>query len=160
METLNVKVGDKVLVSKGSRYKNNDFIAEVEKVTSTGRIRLTPTGRTRLSDRDSIQFDKYGREMGITNYPYRLSIPTKEDYKCVEKNKLIGKILYNIRSLNTDNLYNLDTDILKVLNIAFDCTGVTDEKIKEDKLNQIRDILSVSEEGLQDKETVETDIER
>lgn len=30
MEELNVKVGDKVLVSKGSRYyKNNDFIAEV-----------------------------------------------------------------------------------------------------------------------------------
>lgn len=161
MEVLNVKVGDKVLVSKGSRYKNNDFIAEVEKVTSTGRIRLTPTGRTRLSDRDSTQFDKYGREMGITSYyPYRLSIPTKEDYKRVERNKLVGKILYNIRSFNTDNLYNLDTDMLKVLNIALDCIGVTDEKIKEDKLNQIWDILSASEEGLQDKETVETDIER
>lgn len=155
METLNVKVGDKVLVSKGSRYKNDDFIAEVEKVTSTGRIRL--------SDRSSTQFDKYGREMGTnipSYYPYRLSIPTKEDYNRVEKNKLIGKILYNIRSLNTDNLYNLDTDMLKVLNIAFDCMGVTDEKIKEDKLNQIRDILSVSEEGLQDKEIVEADMER
>lgn len=145
MEELNVKVGDKVLVSKGSRYKNNDFIAEVEKVTSTGRIRL--------SDRDSTQFDKYGREMGITSYyPYRLSIPTKEDYKRVERNKLVGKILYNIRSLNTDNLYNLDTDMLKVLNIAFDCTGVTDEKIKEDKLNQIKSILSISENEQQDKE--------
>lgn len=42
MDELNVKVGDKVLVSKGSRYyKNNDFIAEVEKVTPTGRIRFT-----------------------------------------------------------------------------------------------------------------------
>lgn len=38
--------------------------------------------------------------------------------------------------------------------------GVTDEKIKEDSLNQIRDILSVSEEGLQDKETIGADIER
>ena len=153
MEILNVKVGDKVLVSKGSRYKNNDFIAEVEKVT--------PTGRIRLSDRCATQFDKYGREMASNGYfPYRLSIPTKEDYKRVEKNKLVGKILYNIRSLNTDNLYNLDTDMLKVLNIAFDCTGVTDEKIKEDKLNQIRDILSVSEEGLQDKEIIEADMER
>ena len=102
METLNVKVGDKVLVSKGSRYKNDDFIAEVEKVT--------PTGRIRLSDRSSTQFDKYGREMASNGYfPYRLSIPTKEDYNCVEKNKLVGKILYNIRSLNTDNLSNLDT---------------------------------------------------
>ena len=153
MEELNVKVGDKVLVSKGSRYKNEDFIAKVEKVT--------PTGRIRLSGRDSIQFDKYGGEMGaISYYPYRLSIPTKEDYKRVEKNRLVGKILYNIRSLNTDNLYNLDTDILKILKVTFDCMGITDEKIKEDKLNQIRDILSVSEEGLQNKETVETDIER
>lgn len=153
MEELNVKVGDKVLVSKGSRYKNDDFIAEVEKVT--------PTGRIRLSDRSSTQFDKYGREMGTTSYyPYRLSIPTKEDYKRIERNKFVGKILYNIRSLNTDNLYNLDTDMLKVLNIAFDCMGVTDEKIKEDKLNQIRDILSVSEEGLQDKEIIEADMER
>lgn len=153
MEELNVKVGDKVLVSKGSRYKNDDFIAEVEKVTSTGRIRL--------SDRSSTQFDKYGREMASNGYfPYRLSIPTKEDYKRVEKNKLAGKILYSIRSLNTDYLYNLDTDMLKILNIAFGCMGVTDEKIKEDKLNQIKSILSVSEEGLQDKETAEADIER
>lgn len=146
MEELNVKVGDKVLVSKGSRYKNDDFIAEVEKVT--------PTGRIQISDRSSTQFDKYGKEM-VSNpisatlkgyFPYRLSIPTKEDYKRVERNKLVGKILYNIRSLNTDNLYNLDTDMLNVLNIALDCIGVTDEKIKEDKLNQIRDILSASEE--------------
>ncbi len=152
MEELNVKVGDNVLVSSG-RGRGEDFIAEVEKVT--------PTGRIRLSDRSSTQFDKYGREMGTTRYyPYRLSVPTKEDYKRVEKNKLAGKILYNIRSLNTDNLYNLDTDMLKVLNIAFDCMGVTDEKIKEDKLNQIRDILSVSEEGLQDKEIIEADMER
>ena len=50
--------------------------------------------------------------------------------------------------------------MLKVLNIAFDCMEFTDEKIKEDKLNQIRDILSVSEKGLQDKEIVEADIER
>ena len=159
MEVLNVKVGDKVLVSS-RRGRGEDFIAEVEKVTSTGRIRLTPTGRIRISN-SSIQFDKYGREMGNNiYYPHKLSIPTKEDYKRVERNKLVGKILYNIRSFNTDNLYNLDTDMLKVLNIAFDCMGVTDEKIKEDSLNQIRDILSVSEEGLQDKETAETDIER
>lgn len=152
MEELNVKVGDKVLVSKGSRYKNDDFIAEVEKVT--------PTGRIRLSDRSSTQLDKYGREMGTTSYyPYRLSIPTKEDYKRVEKNKLVGKIIYKIRSLNTDNLYNLDTDMLKILNIALDGVGTTDEKIKEDKLNQIKSILSVSEESLQDKETIEVDIE-
>ena len=149
MEELNVKVGDKVLVS--GRYKENDYIAEVEKVT--------PTGRIKLSGGSSAQFDKYGREMGANlYYSHWLSIPTEEDYKRIEKNKLAGEIIYNIRSLNTDNLYNLDTDMLKILNIALDSVGTTDEKIKEDKLNQIKSILSVSEESLQDKETIEVDI--
>lgn len=153
MEILNVKAGDKVLVSKGSRYKNEDFIAEVEKVTPTGMIKLS-----KLSN--PISFNKYGRQIGVKSYfPYELSIPTEEDYKRVKKNKLVGKILYNIRSLNTDNLYNLDTDMLKILNIALDSVGTADEKIKEDKLNQIKSILSVSEESLQDKETIEVDIE-
>ena len=152
MEELNVKAGDKLLISN----TNNEYIATVARVTPTGRIRLAGSF-------DYMQFDKYGRQMGTDSLysgKYRLSIPTEEDYKRVERNKLVGKILYNIRSLNTDNLYNLDTDMLKVLNIAFDCMGITDEKIKEDKLNQIRDILSVSEESLQDKKTVEADIER
>lgn len=136
MEELNVKVGDKVLVSKGSRYyKNNDFIAEVEKVT--------PTGRIRLSDRSSTQFDKYGREMGVNlYYSHKLSIPTKEDYNRVEKNKLAGKIIYSIRSLNTDNLYNLDVKTLTVIKAALDCIGVEDEKIKEGNLKQILDTLA------------------
>lgn len=154
MEALNVKVGDKVLVSKGGMYESDDFIAEVEKVTPTGMIKLS-----RLNN--PLSFNKYGKQIGSASYfPYRLSIPTEEDYKRIEKNKLVGKILYNIRSINTDNLYNLDTNTLQILKIALDCVGVTDEKIKEDSLNQIKSILSVSEEGLQDKETVETDIER
>lgn len=134
-------------------YKDDEFIAEVEKVTPTGMIKLS-----KLSN--PISFNKYGRQIGVKSYfPYRLSIPTEEDYKRIEKNKLVGKIIYNIRSLNTDNLYNLDTDMLKILNIALDGAGTTDEKIKEDKLNQIKSILSVSEESLQDKETIEVDIE-
>lgn len=155
MEILNVKVGDKVLVSKsnGSMYRNDDFIAEVEKVTPTGMIKLS-----RLNN--PLSFNKYGKQIGSAGYfPYRLSIPTKEDYKRIEKNKLARKIIYNIKLLNIDNLYNLDTDMLKILNIAFDSVGTTDEKIKEDKLNQIKSILSVSEEGLYDKETIEFDIE-
>lgn len=52
----------------------------------------------------------------------------------------------------TEDLYNLDTDMLKILNIALDSVGTTDEKIKEDKLNQIKSILSVSENEQQDKE--------
>lgn len=146
MEELNVKVGDKVLVSKGGMYNDDEFIAEVEKVTPTGMIKLSRSNCP-------FSFNKYGKQIGSASYfPYRLSIPTKEDYKRVEKNKLAGKILYNIRSLNTDNLYNLDTDMLKILNIALDSVGTTDEKIKEDKLNQIKSILSVSENEQQDKE--------
>ncbi len=146
MEELNVKAGDKVLASKVGRYKNEDFIAEVEKVTPTGMIKLSRSN-------SPLSFNKYGKQIGSAGYfPYRLSIPTKEDYKRIEKNKLAGKILYSIRSLNTDNLYNLDTDMLKILNIALDSVGTTDEKIKEEKLNQIKSILSVSENEQQDKE--------
>ena len=135
MEELNVKVGDKVLVS--GRYKENDYIAEVEKVT--------PTGRIKLSGGSSAQFDKYGREMGANlYYSHWLSIPTEEDYKRIEKNKLAGEIIYNIRSLNTDNLYNLDVTTLTVSKAALDCIGVEDEKLKEEKLKQILDTLTAS----------------
>ena len=135
MEELNVKVGDKVLVS--GRYKENDYIAEVEKVT--------PTGRIKLSGGSSAQFDKYGREMGANlYYSHWLSIPTEEDYKRIEKNKLAGEIIYNIRSLNTDNLYNLDVTTLTVIKAALDCIGVEDEKLKEEKLKQILDTLTAS----------------
>ena len=148
MEELNVKVGDKVLVS--GRYATDDFIAEVEKVT--------PTGRIRLSDRSSTQFDKYGREMGAKiYYSHKLSIPTKEDYNRVEKNKLAGKIIYSIRSLNTDNLYNLDVKTLTVIKTALDCIGVTDEKIKEEKHKQILDTLAAKNDNCKIKHK---DIER
>ena len=148
MEELNVKVGDKVLVS--GRYATDDFIAEVEKVT--------PTGRIRLSDRSSTQFDKYGREMGANlYYLHWLSIPTEEDYNRVEKNKLAGKIIYNIRSLNTDNLYNLDVKTLTVIKTALDCIGVEDEKIKEENLKQILDTLATKNDNCKIKHK---DIER
>ena len=53
MEQLNVKVGDKVLMSGGYTYNHYERICEVEKVTSTGRIILK--GRPE-------QFDKYGEK--------------------------------------------------------------------------------------------------
>ncbi len=148
MEELTVKVGDKVLVS--GRYKEDDYIAKVEKVT--------PTGRIKLSGGNSAQFDKYGIQMGANlYYSHRLSIPTKEDYKRVEKNKLAGKIIYNIRSLNTDNLYNLDITTLTVIKAALDCIGVEDEKIKEGNLKQILDTLAAKNDNCKTKHK---DIER
>lgn len=138
MEELNVKVGDKVLVSKGGMYNDDEFIAEVEKVTPTGMIKLS---RSNIP----FSFNKYGKQIGSASYfPYRLSIPTKEDYKRIEKNKIAGKIIYNIRSLNTDNLYNLDVTTLTVIKAALDCIGVEDEKLKEEKLKQILDTLTAS----------------
>ena len=138
MQELNVKVGDKVLVSKGSMYNDDEFIAEVEKVTPTGMIKLSRSN-------SPFSFNKYGKQIGSASYfPYRLSIPTKEDYKRIEKNKLAGKIIYNIRSLNTDNLYNLDVTTLTVIKAALDCIGVEDEKIKKEKFKQILDTLTAS----------------
>lgn len=138
MEELNVKVGDKVLVSKGGMYNDDEFIAEVEKVTPTGMIKLSRSN-------SPFSFNKYGKQIGSASYfPYRLSIPTKEDYKRIEKNKIAGKIIYNIRSLNTDNLYNLDVTTLTIIKAALDCIGVEDEKLKEEKLKQILDTLTAS----------------
>ena len=145
MEELNVKVGDKVLVSKGGMYNDDEFIAEVEKVTPTGMIKLSRSN-------SPFSFNKYGKQIGSASYfPYRLSIPTKEDYKRIEKNKIAGKIIYNIRSLNTDNLYNLDVTTLTVIKAALDCIGVEDEKIKKEKLKQIKSILFKAEDIQQTK---------
>ncbi len=145
MEELNVKVGDKVLVSKGGMYNDDEFIAEVEKVTPTGMIKLSRSN-------SPFSFNKYGKQIGSASYfPYRLSIPTKEDYKRIEKNKLAGKIIYNIRSLNTDNLYNLDVTTLTVIKAALDCIGVEDEKIKEEKHKQILDALATRNDNCKTK---------
>ena len=84
-------------------------------------------------------------------YSHRLSIPTEEDYNRVEKNKLAGKIIYNIRSLNTDNLYNLDVTTLTVIKAALDCIGVEDEKIKEEKHKQILDALATRNDNCKTK---------
>ncbi len=96
--------------------------------------------------------------MGVNlYYSHKLSIPTKEDYNRVEKNKLAGKIIYSIRSLNTDNLYNLDVKTLTVIKAALDCIGVEDEKIKEGNLKQISDTLAAKNDNCKTKHK---DIER
>ena len=128
MKELNVKIGDDVLVSNGNRYEKdvNDFIAKVEKIT--------PTGRIRIFGKIFSQFDKYGWEMGAKkNIPYRLFIPTEEDYKRIEKNKLVKKIIYNIKYLDTENLYNLDKDTLQLLKTTLDCVGISEDKLMVDK---------------------------
>jgi hypothetical protein len=142
MEILNVKVGDKVLVSKGSRYKNNDFIVEVEKVTPTGMIKLSRSN-------NPLSFNKYGKQIGSAGYfPYRLSIPTEEDYKRIEKNKFAGKILHNISLLNVDNLYDKDINDLKILKAAVNYIQTTDAILKEEKFNEIIEIYNKNHKDL------------
>ena len=54
MSELNVKVGDRVVYNSGGMYAT-DEIAEV--------IRVTPTGRIKIN-KSELNFDKYGKEMG------------------------------------------------------------------------------------------------
>jgi hypothetical protein len=67
MNELNVKVGDKVLVSSYS----TEYIATVVKITPTGRIRTDKTGNT--------QFDKYGDQMGGDSIWHRSHISLLTD---------------------------------------------------------------------------------
>lgn len=143
MEELNVKVGDKVIIQR-SRYDTEDFIAEIKDIT--------PTGIIKLSIPHNIRFNKYGKQMGSTGYyPYTLAIPTEEDYKRIEKNQLVRKIQYTIRSLNTASLFDLDITTLTIIKAALDCIGVEDEKAKEEKLKQILDTLAARNDNCKTK---------
>ena len=108
-QELNVKVGDKLLLSSGYSYNRSERIVEV--------IKVTPTGRIRIDDADS-QYDKYGCEMGSDSWGHRsfLSIPTQEDYKRIKKNKTISKVNALIRDLDTSKLtYEDALRIIEVL---------------------------------------------
>lgn len=149
---MDVKVGDKVLVSRGFRWKDSDFIDEVAKVT--------PTGRVRLKRIDNYQFDKNGNQMGgsrdIWSHSYKISIPTPEDYERIERNKLIDHITYQMSKLNRKDIEILDEKTLQILNLALDCVGTLDDE-RENKFNQIRDIVNDDTDKEQESEE---DIER
>lgn len=71
MEQLNVKIGDKVLLSGGYPHNHYERICEVEKVTPTGRIRLKGY---------PDQFNKYGEKMSRKRWdaPCSISLLTDE----------------------------------------------------------------------------------
>ena len=54
MNELNVKVGDKVLLSGGYGINKHEKIATVERITPTGRIKVSGS---------TSYFNKYGDEM-------------------------------------------------------------------------------------------------
>lgn len=88
MNELNVKVGDKVLLTYSSYCKQHQRIVEVINVTPTGRIKV---------DGINVQFDKYGRRMGKRDFSsefYQISFVTE---------KQIVEILENQKRNSTIN---------------------------------------------------------
>ena len=113
MDELKLKIGDKVLITNG--------LPEEDKIGTV--VKITPTGRIKLDIYDSYQFDKYGRQMGsrdLWSRSWKLSIPTKEDYNRVHKNKIIGNIYSKIRRFNVQNLCDTDINTLEILNDYLD----------------------------------------
>lgn len=122
MNELNLKIGDKVLITNG--LPKDDRIGTVTKIT--------PTGRIKLDIYTDYQFDKYGRQMGTRDMWSRsksIRIPNKEDYNRVHKNKIIGHIYSKINQLNTQNLYDTNINTLEILD---NCLGLIGEN-KEPK---------------------------
>ena len=82
MNELNVKVGDKVLLTYSVYCKQYQKIVEVINVTSTGRIKV---------DGINVPFDKFGRRMGKRDFSsdfYQITFVTEEQIaEIVEKQK-------------------------------------------------------------------------
>ena len=88
MNELNVKVGDKVLLTYSAYCKQHQKIVNVINVTPTGRIKV---------DGINAQFDKYGRRMGKMDFSsefYQISFVTVEQ---------IAEILENQKRNSTIN---------------------------------------------------------
>lgn len=87
MNELNVKVGDKVLLSGGYGINKHEKIATVERITPTGRIKVSGS---------TSYFNKYGDEMRKSDswaLKYYLKIPTPEDFKRIEERDFIRRAL-------------------------------------------------------------------
>lgn len=107
-ELLDVKVGDDVLWQKYAYGSVMSRIAKVTKVTPTGRIRI---------DGFSGQFDKFGKQMGVSGYSHRSYIrkATKEDFNKIDQNRTIQKALRIMRKFNSENLsYEIAKKIIEL----------------------------------------------
>lgn len=102
MNELNVKVGDKVLLTYSAYCKQYRKIVEVINVTPTGRINI---------DGINVQFDKYGRRMGKRDFSsefYQISFVTEEQIaeilKNQKRNSIINKAVRLCQKVNEKNL--------------------------------------------------------
>lgn len=107
-KVLNVRAGDVVLLCWGYPYRKEELRTVVK---------VTPTGRIRISDSDE-QFDKYGRRMGSRSYGKGVYIQaaTQEDIKRVTENEAIDRA-YRImqRVKKADITYESALQIIKLL---------------------------------------------
>ena len=102
MNELNVKVGDKVLLTYSAYCKQYRKIVEVINVTPTGRIKVEGV---------NIQFDKYGRRMGKRDFSsefYQISFVTEEQIAEIlenqKRNSIINKAVRLCQKVNEKNL--------------------------------------------------------
>lgn len=102
MNELNVKVGDKVLLTYSAYCKQYREIVEVINVTPTGRINI---------DGINVQFDKYGRRMGKRDFSsefYQISFVTEEQIAEIlenqKRNSIINKAVRLCQKVNEKNL--------------------------------------------------------
>lgn len=102
MSELNVKVGDKVLLTYSAYCEQYQKIVNVINVTPTGRIKV---------DGINVQFDKYGRRMGKRDFSsefYQISFVTEEQIAEIEKNQkrhsTIGKAVRLCQKVNEKSL--------------------------------------------------------
>ena len=103
MAELNVKAGDKVIIST----RNGDYITTVEKITPSGRIKT----------KDNYAFRPNGTQIGGDYwYTRRLYEYTEERAQKVMQKMVIDKAYSKIRSINYDDItYKMARDILATL---------------------------------------------
>lgn len=101
MEELNVKAGDKVIVST----RNGDYITTVEKVTPSGRIKT----------KENYSFRSNGTQIGDDTWNIRhLHEYTEERAQKIMREKIINKAYSKMRQIN-DITYEMARDFLDVL---------------------------------------------
>lgn len=103
MAELNVKVGDKVIVSS----RNGDYITTVERITPSGRIK-TKEGYAFRSDGSQIGGDPW-----YTMHMYEYA---EERAQKIMKKMVIDKAYSKMRRINYDDItYEMARDFLDIL---------------------------------------------
>lgn len=114
MNELNVKVGDKVLLTYFAYCKQHQKIVEVTKITPTGRIKVNGL---------NVQFDKYGQKIGSNGFCsefYQISFVTEEQIsefrEKQRRNSIINKAVKLCQQANEKNLtYDQALEIISIL---------------------------------------------